>query len=166
MHPKRSKLLVNNIDSKSRAFFYFRSPDYRPEAVSEEERHLYEPQKGENGKKLATLKARFVIWSFGDREFRIRESKLPLQENYNNPQQFGDFVLQDLSNVILQVCLWLSLVERNSAGLSSSWRVGCRAGRISETSWFCRNKIKSIHWEVSFVALFVTYVSGRFFWPN
>lgn len=74
------------------AFFYFRDPAYI-EQIPFEQRHLFKEQleedKGaERNKKLRELKD------------SIRNSGLPVRENYKCPKNLGELVLADLANVI------------------------------------------------------------------
>jgi tetratricopeptide (TPR) repeat protein len=96
--------VLRNPDMTSHAFFYFRHPAYidtlpaeqQPEfreGPTEEEIERYgreaaERRADERRRKLAALKE------------RIRAGKFTVRENYRNPQELGQLVLDDLTRVI------------------------------------------------------------------
>lgn len=75
-------------EESMRAFFYFRDPDYNhhlPEGAALSD---YQAESPENEQKLLRLKQ------------QIRESKYPVYDNYLNPREFGEKVLQDFTALL------------------------------------------------------------------
>ena len=80
--------VLNNPDMAGHAFFYFRQPRYRGEPHPDDIRTVGYQKASERLKKLASLKQ------------RIRDSGLPVRENYANPRQLAQLVLADLTTMI------------------------------------------------------------------
>jgi tetratricopeptide (TPR) repeat protein len=99
--------VLNDPEMADHALFYFRDPEYiRKIDESQQEDFIEVPWRsdieqygmavakhrvGKRKAKLARLKD------------RIRSSGLPLKENYRNPEQLGEWVLADLTEIINQL---------------------------------------------------------------
>ena len=80
---------LRNPAKARHAYFYFRDPDYL-KSITEPERHHFASEKPEDQTKLKQLKD------------RIRQSGLPVRENYPDPKALGELVLADFTAVINQ----------------------------------------------------------------
>ena len=74
-----------------RAFFYFRDPTYVA-GIPEENRHKFTTEDTESAEKLVELKERI-------RAARNKEVCV-LRENYGDPQQLGEWILDDFTRLI------------------------------------------------------------------
>ncbi len=91
---------LNNPEMAEHVFFYFRDPayvcekpmEYRESATPEEIE-----QYGEDEAERRAQRRRDKLAALKD---RIRNSKLPVRENYSNPKEFGKLVLEDFTRVI------------------------------------------------------------------
>ena len=79
--------VLNNPDMAEHAFFYFRDPAY-VESLPPDKKADFTTEDPETAEKLKDLKD------------RIRQSRLPVRENYRDPKTLGDLVLADLTAVI------------------------------------------------------------------
>jgi len=79
--------VLKNPEMAERAYFYFRDPAYI-ETIPKERRPDFLPETPEARKKLLSLKE------------KIKESGLPVRENYPDPKALGRMVLEDLWAVI------------------------------------------------------------------
>lgn len=83
--------VLNDPKMADRAFFYFRDQAYIGSLPKELQKEFREEEPKEDTKrqqKLLNLKN------------RIQASGLPVRENYPNPQELGQLVLEDMTNVI------------------------------------------------------------------
>jgi tetratricopeptide (TPR) repeat protein len=80
--------VLNNPRMAEHAFFYFRDPMYLETLPPEQRSEFLESDSSQGKQKLANLKE------------RIRKSGLPVHENYQNPKEFGQMVLKDLTAII------------------------------------------------------------------
>ena len=80
--------VLNNPQMAEHAFFYFRDPKYLATISPEQRTDFLDSDSSQGKQKLAELKE------------RIRNSGFPVDENYPNPQEFGQQVLQDLTAII------------------------------------------------------------------
>ncbi|HGE73204.1 TPA: DUF4062 domain-containing protein, partial [Candidatus Poribacteria bacterium] len=69
------------------AFFYFRDPAYINSLPKNLQKEFQESEEGKKQKLLELKK-------------KIRDSGLPVRENYSNPQELGQLVLKDMTDVI------------------------------------------------------------------
>ncbi|MCX6054382.1 MAG: DUF4062 domain-containing protein [Chloroflexi bacterium] len=83
--------VLNNPEMAQHAFFYFRDPKFVKTLPVEQRRDYFEPEDSHSKQKLADLKE------------RIRQSGFPVRENYGDPREFGQYVLQDLTAVIEEI---------------------------------------------------------------
>ncbi|MCX6842181.1 MAG: tetratricopeptide repeat protein [candidate division WOR-3 bacterium] len=80
--------VLNDLKMAGRSFFYFRDPGFLNRLPTEANRSDFASESPEAAEKLAKLKT------------RIRSSGLPVCENYADPEELGDLVLEDLTKVI------------------------------------------------------------------
>ena len=89
------------------AFFFFRDPDYLnrlPPGQHSDFREGPSPQEtGKFGEQEARRRAEGRHLKLLDLKQRIRSSGLPVHENYRDPQELGQLVLQALTEVINQL---------------------------------------------------------------
>jgi len=79
--------VLNKPEMANRTYFYFRDPAYA-EAIPVDRRTDYVSEDEASRNKLAALKK------------RIKESGLPIRENYSNPETVGKLILEDLWHAI------------------------------------------------------------------
>jgi tetratricopeptide (TPR) repeat protein len=96
--------VLNNPDMAEHAFFYFRDKDYI-EKIPEKEKNNYLEIPTE--KDITTLGENQAIKTSEEKKAklenlknRIRLSSFPVNENYKTPKELGQFILQDLIQVI------------------------------------------------------------------
>lgn len=75
-------------EESMKAFFYFRDPDYNHHLPEGSILSDYQAESPENEQKLLRLKQ------------QIRDSKYPVSDNYLNPRDFGEKVLQDFTALL------------------------------------------------------------------
>ncbi|MDD4663707.1 MAG: DUF4062 domain-containing protein, partial [Caldisericia bacterium] len=73
------------------AYFYFRDPGFNQRLPEGSNLADYEAESAENAVKLTTLKK------------QIRESRYPLKERYASPREFGEWVLEDFTQLLNQL---------------------------------------------------------------
>jgi tetratricopeptide (TPR) repeat protein len=96
--------VLNNPEMAKRAFFYFRDPGAIP--GGQENVFLEMPLQEEVdrfGKEEAWKRTESRREKLTALKSKIRRSGLPLKENFNSPQQLGEWVLQDLTGIIEQI---------------------------------------------------------------
>lgn len=110
-HPQKSVTeleilhgVLRNPEMADRAFFYLRDPRY-VDSIPKKGRHefLNEPTEQEikeYGQAEARRRAEEKEGKLRDLKLRICESKLPLRDNYKDPQELGRLVLEDMLGVI------------------------------------------------------------------
>jgi len=79
--------VLNNPAMANHAFFYFPDPKF-VEQLPAEQRPAFTPEDMESAERLRILKD------------RIRQSNLPVRENYPDPKALGEMVLRDLTDVV------------------------------------------------------------------
>jgi nephrocystin-3 len=82
--------VLNNPKMADHAFFYFRDPAY-VDSLPANKRKDFTSESSGTAEKLKKLKE------------RIRQSGLPVRENYKNPKALGELVLKDLTQIIDQL---------------------------------------------------------------
>jgi TPR repeat protein/tetratricopeptide (TPR) repeat protein len=96
--------VLNNPDMADHAFFYFRSPAYIDSLPTREQRdYLEQPWKDEVerlGPEEAQRRSEERRSKLAALKDRIRASGFPFRENYEDPQDMGRLVLEDLTAVI------------------------------------------------------------------
>ena len=93
--------VLNHPDQEQQAFFYFRDPNSIP--VRSEKEFLEEatPEEIERfGMEVAEKRAQDRREKLLSMKQRIRQSACPVREGFMTPQELGDWVLHDLTDVI------------------------------------------------------------------
>ncbi len=96
--------VLNNPRMADHAFFYFREPGFIesvPVAQQSAFREVPTPEETEKyGDAEAMRRAEERKRKLQSLKARIRDSALPVQENYRDPKQLGEWVLRDLTAII------------------------------------------------------------------
>ena len=96
--------VLNNPEMKRHAYFYFRDPAYIDSMPPDKQEDFYERPIPEDIKQFgyeeAQCKTEERIKKLTALKDKIRRSGLPFRENYKNPQELGQLVLDDLTAVI------------------------------------------------------------------
>ena len=96
--------VLNNPEMADHAFFYFRSPSYidsLPSKLRPEFREIASSDENQRlGAEEASRRTEMRRHKLAALKERIRNSGLPVRENYHDPQELGQLVLQDLTKVI------------------------------------------------------------------
>lgn len=96
--------VLNNPEMAKHAFFYFRDPKYLSTLLPERKSTFLEDASSEEtdkyGVEEALRRAEQRKQKLAALKERIRHSGFPVRENYQNPKEFGQTVLQDLTSII------------------------------------------------------------------
>ncbi len=96
--------VLNNREMADRSFFYFRNKDYLSKIPEHTRSGFLELASIEEitkyGRDEAEHRALLRKERLANLKVRIRESGLPVHENYRDPQEFGTLVLEDLRKII------------------------------------------------------------------
>ncbi len=96
--------VLNDPMMEKHAFFYFRDPNAIPDERKDD--YLEMPSQEEIdrfGKEEANKRANSRKEKLSVLKERIRKSRLPLKEGFQNPQQLGTWVLADMTAIIEQM---------------------------------------------------------------
>ncbi|HHV06169.1 MAG TPA: DUF4062 domain-containing protein [Anaerolineaceae bacterium] len=98
--------VLNNPQMAQNALFYFRDPAYIDSLDESEQADFIEvPWRSDieaYGMTEAQKRVKQRQEKLSNLKDRIRQSGLPLRENYQSPQQLGEWVLEDLTRIINQ----------------------------------------------------------------
>jgi tetratricopeptide (TPR) repeat protein len=96
--------VLNNPGMAEHAFFYFRNPGFFDTLPPEERAAFLEQASSDDienyGLPEAQERAEQRKNKLTNLKDRIRQSGFPVHENYKDPQEFGQYVLQDLTAII------------------------------------------------------------------
>ena len=96
--------VLNNPEMAEHAFFYFRDPDYIKTCPPEQRSTLQEDISPEDVEKYGHAEAQRRVQQRRTKllelKERIRNSGFPVDENFQNPKEFGQHVLKDLTRII------------------------------------------------------------------
>ncbi|HLE52570.1 MAG TPA: tetratricopeptide repeat protein [Anaerolineales bacterium] len=96
--------VLNNPEMAEHAFFYFRDPKFIESLPPKERSAYFESTTPEEARRYGSAEAQRRAdqrkHKLVDLKGRIRSSGFPVHENYQDPKEFGQWVLKDLTAII------------------------------------------------------------------
>jgi len=131
--------VLNNPEMSEHAHFYFRDPEYIQTLAQSQLSDFIEMPWREDIEKFGDQEAQKRVEKrkakLADLKVRIRNSGFPLKENFRDPKQLGEWVLEDLITIIDRL-----YPEGSQPDMWSREKIGHKSFAVNQTKLFIGRK--------------------------